>query len=154
MESKLNSYDVKDFCQRHHIRRLALFGGGKLGDDFGPESDIEVFVEFEEGHAPGPGFYHLMEVELSKLFERKVDLRSRNFVSYDIMLKNSRAKELYTMPSDQRDFKVVVWVGDQPGLRLTVEASSADEVTGYLHEKYGPEIVCMIWNEADARRPR
>jgi predicted nucleotidyltransferase len=154
MERKLFSHDVKDFCQQHHIRRLALFGGGRFGADFGPESDIEVFIEFEEGHAPVLDFYSLMEVELSKLIGRKVDLQSRNFVSYDITYKNGMAKELYTMPSDKLIFKVVVWVGDNPGLRLTMEASNADEVTEYLHEKYGPDIVFSIWNEEAANKPR
>jgi hypothetical protein len=84
----------------------------------------------------------------------KTDLQSRNFVSYDIMYKNGMAKELYTMPSDKLIFKVVVWVGDNPGLRLTMEASNADEVTEYLHEKYGPDIVFSIWNEEAANKPR
>jgi hypothetical protein len=54
----------------------------------------------------------------------------------------------------KRIFKVVVWVGNNPGLRLTLEASNADEVTEYLHEKYGPEIVSMIWYEGDAHKLR
>jgi predicted nucleotidyltransferase len=76
--------------------------------DVGPESDIEVFVEFAEGYAPVPDFYPLMEGELSKLFGRKVDLQTRNFVSYNIMHKNGIAKELYTAPSNKLIFKVVV----------------------------------------------
>lgn len=67
---------IIDFCQRHHIRKLALFGS-VLRDDFGPDSDIDVLVEFEPDHAPG--FFRLfdMEEELSSLFGgRKVDLRT------------------------------------------------------------------------------
>lgn len=131
-----------------------MFGEGKLGADFGPESDIEVFVEFEDGHAPGPDFYPLMEIELSKLIGRKVDLQTRNFVSYDIMHKNGMAKEIFSMPSEKRIFKAIVWMRDDPGLRLTLEASNANEVTEYLHEKYGPDIVCWIENEEDANKPR
>ena len=36
---------VADFCRRHHIRRLAFFGS-VLRDDFRPDSDIDVLVEF------------------------------------------------------------------------------------------------------------
>ena len=37
---------IADFCQRNHIRKLALFGS-VLRDDFTPESDVDVLVEFE-----------------------------------------------------------------------------------------------------------
>lgn len=62
------------FCQRHHIRRLALFGS-VLRDDFGPDSDIDVLVEFEPGHMPGLITLAGIEIELSELLGRKVDLR-------------------------------------------------------------------------------
>ena len=67
---------LAQFCQQNHIRKLALFGSVLRGD-FGPQSDIDVLVEFEPGHTPG--FFRLfdMEEELSALFgERKVDLRT------------------------------------------------------------------------------
>ena len=67
---------VGDFCRRHYIRRLAIFGSA-LRDDFGPESDVDVLVEFLPGHTPG--FFSLfdMEEELSGLFGgHKVDLRT------------------------------------------------------------------------------
>ena len=65
---------IADFCRRHHIRRLALFGS-VLRDDFGPESDVDVLVEFEEGHVPGFEFVS-MEDELSGIVGRKVDLHT------------------------------------------------------------------------------
>ena len=37
---------LADFCRRHHIRRLALFGS-VLRDDFTPQSDVDVLVEFD-----------------------------------------------------------------------------------------------------------
>jgi hypothetical protein len=43
---------IADFCRRHHIRKLSLFGS-VLRDDFGPESDVDVLVEFEPGRVPG-----------------------------------------------------------------------------------------------------
>lgn len=67
------------FCRRNHIRRLALFGS-VLRDDFRPESDIDVLVEFEPGHVPGLRFFAL-EQELSRIFGRKVDLNTPGFLS-------------------------------------------------------------------------
>ena len=67
---------IADFCRRHHIVRLAIFGSA-LRDDFGPDSDVDVLVDFEPGHVPG--FFRLfdLEEELSTLFAgRKVDLRT------------------------------------------------------------------------------
>ena len=68
-----------EFCKRHHIRKLSLFGS-ILRDDFRPTSDIDVLVEFEAGHIPGLAFFG-MEVELSEILGRKVDLLTPNFLS-------------------------------------------------------------------------
>jgi predicted nucleotidyltransferase len=62
------------FCRKHHIKTLALFGS-VLRDDFQPDSDVDVLVEFEEGHVPGFAIID-MENELSRLVGRKVDLRT------------------------------------------------------------------------------
>lgn len=70
---------VADFCRRHRIRRLALFGS-VLRDDFASDSDIDVLVEFEDGHAPGLAFF-TMEQELSEILGRKVDLNTPQFLS-------------------------------------------------------------------------
>ena len=67
---------VADFCKRHHICRLAVFGSA-LREDFSTESDIDVLVDFMPDHTPG--FFRLfeMEQELSGLFGgRKVDMRT------------------------------------------------------------------------------
>lgn len=71
---------VAGFCRKHHIRRLALFGS-VLRDDFRPESDVDVLVEFEPSHVPGFIRMAAMENELSALFERKVDLLTPNSIS-------------------------------------------------------------------------
>ena len=64
------------FCQEHGIKRLAVFGSA-LREDFGPESDIDLLVEFEPGRTPGLIRLAGMELELSGLFSgRKVDLRT------------------------------------------------------------------------------
>lgn len=65
---------IAEFCRRHHIRRLALFGS-VLRPDFGPDSDIDVLVEFEPGCIPGLAFFTMQE-ELAGLVGRKVDLNT------------------------------------------------------------------------------
>lgn len=67
---------VAAFCARHHIRRLAFFGS-VLRDDFRPDSDVDVLVEFEPGRAPGLFALAGMEEELASILGgRKVDLRT------------------------------------------------------------------------------
>lgn len=63
------------FCRTHAIRRLALFGS-VLREDFGPDSDIDVLVEFEPGTRVGLFSLGAMELELADLLGRKVDLRT------------------------------------------------------------------------------
>jgi len=64
---------IAEFCRRHHIRKLSLFGS-VLRDDFGPDSDVDVLVEFEPGRTPGLAIIRI-EDELSELLGgRKVDL--------------------------------------------------------------------------------
>lgn len=66
---------IAAFCKRNHIRKLSLFGS-ILRDDFRPESDVDVLVEFEEGHEPGLITLSGMEIVLSEIIGRKVDLRT------------------------------------------------------------------------------
>ncbi len=70
---------ITEFCRRNHIRRLALFGS-VLRDDFTPNSDVDVLVEFEPGQTPGLQFFG-MEIELSEILGRKVDLNTPGFLS-------------------------------------------------------------------------
>jgi len=71
------------FCQRHRIARLALFGSA-LRDDFGPDSDVDVLVEFQPGHVPGLDFVSI-ERELSGLRQgRRVDLVTPKFLNMRI----------------------------------------------------------------------
>lgn len=63
------------FCRRHHIRKLSLFGSVLKGTA-GPDSDIDLLVEFELGCTPGLFGIVSMEEELSGMLGRKVDLRT------------------------------------------------------------------------------
>ena len=67
------------FCRQNHIRRMALFGS-VLRDDFRPDSDIDILVEFEPVQSPGLRFFG-MEIELSEMLGRKVDLNTPGFPS-------------------------------------------------------------------------
>ncbi len=75
MKIDVSQDKIAAFCQRHHIRRLAFFGS-VLRDDFKPESDVDVLVEFEPGHTPGLITLAGMEIELSELLGRKADMRT------------------------------------------------------------------------------
>lgn len=65
---------LADFCRKNHVKKLAFFGS-VLRDDFSPQSDVDVLVEFEEGKTPGFAFFGLQE-ELKGLFNRDVDLHT------------------------------------------------------------------------------
>ncbi|MDH4270854.1 MAG: nucleotidyltransferase family protein [Candidatus Aminicenantes bacterium] len=67
---------MAEFCRKHHVRRLSVFGSA-LRPDFNPASDIDILAEFEPGRTPG--FLKLAEIEaeLSSLLRgRRVDLRT------------------------------------------------------------------------------
>ncbi len=76
LQVAVNRGHIAEFCRRHHIRRLAVFGS-VLGQEFGPESDVDVLVEFEPGHVPGLITLAGLQSELSELFgQRDVDMRT------------------------------------------------------------------------------
>lgn len=70
---------LEAFCRRNHIRRLSLFGS-VLRADFGPDSDVDVLVEFEPDKVPGLAFFR-MQAELSEILGRRVDLNTPGFLS-------------------------------------------------------------------------
>jgi predicted nucleotidyltransferase len=72
----LDAATLAEFCQRHHIRRLALFGSRLKGTER-PDSDVDLLVEFEPEHVPGLLALAGMEAELSRLLGgHAVDLRT------------------------------------------------------------------------------
>ena len=66
---------IAEFCLRHGVKKLSDFGS-ILGDDFRPESDVDVLVEFEPGRTPGMIGFGGMILELSAIIGREVDLRT------------------------------------------------------------------------------
>ena len=70
---------ITDFCRRHRIRKLSVFGSA-VRDDFGPDSDLDILVEFEPGARVGLDFFD-MEAELSELLGVEVDLNTEGFLS-------------------------------------------------------------------------
>lgn len=68
---------LEAFCIRHHIKALSVFGS-VLRDDFTDDSDVDVLVDFEEGHTPDFFALYFIEQELSKLLGgREIDLVTR-----------------------------------------------------------------------------
>ena len=71
---------IAEFCKKHHIRKLSLFGSA-LRDDFTPESDLDILVEFEPGTRVGMIRLAGLEIELGEILGRKVDLNTPGFLS-------------------------------------------------------------------------
>ena len=87
--------DFAALCRRHGIRRVAFFGS-VLRDDFGPDSDIDMLVEFEPEAQPGFAIVTIQN-EFSAFFGgRKVDFVNPKYISpfiKDEVL--STAEEIY-----------------------------------------------------------
>ena len=66
---------IADFCRKHHIVKLALFGS-VLTDRFGPESDVDVLFDYDPEHVPTLFDVVEMEEELSEILGRKTDMRT------------------------------------------------------------------------------
>lgn len=73
--------EIAAFCRQNRIRKLSLFGS-VLRDDFRPDSDVDILVEFEPNTHVGLRFFE-MEIELSEMLGRKVDLNTLGFLSDD-----------------------------------------------------------------------
>ena len=71
---------IAEFCRRNPIRRLAFFGS-VLRDDFGPQSDVDVLAEFAPQAQVTLIDMVRMQDELSEIIGRRVDLRTKGFLS-------------------------------------------------------------------------
>ena len=74
---------LAEICRRYRVRRLALFGSA-LRDDFGPDSDVDLLVEFQPGARTGLAFF-AMQDELSEAIGRAVDLNTAGFLGPRIL---------------------------------------------------------------------
>jgi predicted nucleotidyltransferase len=75
VQIELPHEQIAAFCQRHHIRKLALFGS-VLRDDFRPDSDVDVLVEYIPGAVVTFLDMALQEIELGEILGRAIDLRT------------------------------------------------------------------------------
>ncbi|MHC4300435.1 MAG: nucleotidyltransferase family protein [Planctomycetota bacterium] len=92
LEQKMSKDKLIEFCKRNYIKKLSLFGSALRGS-LHPDSDIDLLVEFEEGHTPGLFSIVKMEMELADALGRKVDLRTPEDLSRyfrDEVIRNAR----------------------------------------------------------------
>ena len=94
--STIPAEEISQFCQRWKIRQLALFGSA-LRRDFRPDSDLDIMVTFAPDADWGLFDHIQMQLELERLFKRKVDLISRraleqspNWLLRDEIFKSAR----------------------------------------------------------------
>ena len=73
---KLPGTELPGYCRRNGIRRLELFGSATRAD-FGPQSEVDLLVEFRPEARIGFLALSRMQRELSVLFGRSVDLVPR-----------------------------------------------------------------------------
>ena len=75
VEEKLNvsKETIADFCRKWKIAEFALFGS-VLRDDFRPDSDVDVLVDFDVQATPSLFDFVEIEEELSRLVGRSIDL--------------------------------------------------------------------------------
>lgn len=71
---------LAEFCKRNHIQKLSLFGSIIRGT-FGPNSDVDVLVEFEPGHVPGLALIRMQDELAALLGGREVDLVTPKFLN-------------------------------------------------------------------------
>lgn len=110
---------IAEFCRRHHIRRLSLFGS-VLRDDFRDDSDVDVLYVFDPEHIPGWEIVDIAE-ELSRLLGRDVDMAPEKHLNRrmrDDVLRSAEVVYDDHVPSDSSAF------GDRtrtrPGSAVTI----------------------------------
>lgn len=84
---------IREFCRRHAVQRLSVFGS-VLRDDFGPQSDIDILVEFPPGQTPSLLDLGGMQTELSEILGREVDLKTPGFLSARILEHVMRVRQV------------------------------------------------------------
>ena len=75
LDKFITERELTEFCRRHSVKKLSLFGSA-LRDELGPDSDIDILVEFDPAVAHGLMKIAGMEIELGDIIGRRVDLRT------------------------------------------------------------------------------
>lgn len=91
LKNKISKDELASFCRRNHIRKLSIFGSAMRGE-LSRDSDIDLLVEFEQGLTPGLFSIVRIEMELTEMLGRKVDLRTPEDLSQyfrDEVLQNA-----------------------------------------------------------------
>ena len=92
LQQKISQKELAEFCRKNHIKKLSVFGSLVRGE-LGPDSDIDILVEFEQGQTPGLFSIVRMEMELADVFGKKVDLRTPDDLSQyfrDEVMRNAQ----------------------------------------------------------------
>ncbi len=96
MNINIDREKIASFCGRWKIVEFTVFGSA-LGDDFGPDSDVDVLVTFASDARWTLFDLSAMQDELKEIFGREVDLISRrglesseNYLRRKSILENSR----------------------------------------------------------------
>lgn len=75
LQQRVSKEKLVEFCVKNNIEKLSVFGSAIRGQ-LGPDSDIDLLVEFKQDHTPGLFSIIKMEMELTEMLGRKVDLRT------------------------------------------------------------------------------
>ena len=95
LKIKVPRKELIEFCKKYHIKKLAFFGS-VLREDFRPDSDIDVLVEFELGHTPGFALVDIQDELSGLLGGHQVDLVTPKFLHHRIRARVERdAKVAY-----------------------------------------------------------
>ena len=77
----LDRQRLAEVCRSYHVRRLALFGSA-LHEDFRPDSDVDLLIEFDPDRRPGMVGLHQLEEELAGVFGgHRVDLVNPKYLN-------------------------------------------------------------------------
>jgi predicted nucleotidyltransferase len=71
---------LEELCRRYHVSKLSVFGSTLRGEA-GPDSDLDLLVEFEAGKKPGLDYFDLQD-GLAAIFGRVVDLNTPEFINH------------------------------------------------------------------------
>ena len=98
---EISGEKLAEFCRQNHILKLSFFGS-VLRDDFGPESDVDVLVEFEPGHTPGLDLIRMQDELSALLGGREVDLLTPKFLNHRIRDRVLREAEPQYVGQERR----------------------------------------------------